>query len=321
MFSFSGRRARAEGLVSLSLDRAGFALARVVRSGGGRPRLELLLERECDDPMALRGAVAATVREHKLEDCDCVAVLRPELYALRQIDPPSVSPSELREASRWAIKDLVDWSVEDAVVDVFPAPEVHGRAPRINVVAVRRSIAAQIGETARRAKLRLRAIDVTELALRNLASLLPEDERGAALLALEPPVGLLTLTREGWLWFTRQLEPDPERLDAAASEALEEKLEPGSEGARALESLLLEIQRSFDYYEHQLGQAVPGALVLAPTRAPSESLRTWLGQNLSVPVRELDLGELFESRVPLPRKLQAAALGAVGAALRPREAA
>lgn len=320
MLSFLGRRPRAEGVVSLALDRAGFTLARVVR-GGARPRLELLLERSCDDPMALRGAVAASVREHGLEDCDCVAVLRPELYALRQIDPPAVSPGELREAARWAIKDLVDWSVEDAVVDVFPAPEVRGRAPRINVVAVRRAIAAQVGETARRARLRLRAIDVTELALRNLTSLLPEDARGAALLALEPPIGLLTLTREGWLWFTRQLESDPERLEAAAAEALEEKLEPGSEGARSLEGLLLEVQRSFDYYEHQLGQPVPAGLLLAPTRAPSESLRAWLAQNLAVPVRELDLTELCESRERLPRKLQAAALAAVGGALRAREAA
>ena len=250
-----------------------------------------------------------------------MAVLRPELYALRQIDPPAVCPSELREAARWAIKDLVDWSVEDAVVDVFPAPDVRGRAPRINVVAVRRSIALQIGETVRRAKLRLRAIDVTELALRNLTALFPEDARGAALLALEPPIGLLTLTREGWLWFTRQLDSDPERLDAAAAEALEEKLEPDSDGARALEGLLLEIQRSFDYYEHQLGQSMPAALALAPTRAPVDSLRAWLAQNLAVPVRELDLGELFDVREPLPRKLQAAALGALGAALRPREAA
>ncbi len=320
MFSILGRRSRAEGVVSLSLDRGGFTLARVVRDGA-RPRLELLVERSCDDPVALRGAVAASVREHGLEECDCVAVLRPELYALRQIDPPAVSPAEMREAARWAIRDLVDWSVEDAVVDVFPAPDVRNRPPRINVVAVRRALTAQIGETARRAKLRLRAIDVTELALRNLAALLPEDSRGAALLALEPPVGLLTLSREGWLWFTRQLESDPARLEAAACEALEEKLDPQGEGAHALDGLLLEIQRSFDYYEHQLGQAVPAGLVLAPTREPIPSLRAWLGQNLAVPVRELDLGELVDAREPPPRALQAGALAAVGAALRPREAA
>jgi hypothetical protein len=38
-------------------------------------------------------------------------------------------------------------------------------------------------------------------------------------------------------------------------------------------------------------------------------------------VRELDLTELCESRERLPRKLQAAALAAVGGALRAREAA
>src|SRR5262249_33521266 len=145
----------------------------------------------------------------------CTAVLSPELYSLRQVDPPAVEPSELREAARWSIKDLVDFSVEDAIVDAFPSPEARGKPARLNVVAARHKLLQIQVETLERSGLDLVAIDVLELALRNVSQLLPSDARGVALLHVLPPLGVLTLSCSGWLWFSRQLETDAETLEAA----------------------------------------------------------------------------------------------------------
>ena len=306
-------------MVGVALDRGGFRLVHVLRESDAAPRLEHALDRRVEDPLAIRGVLAATVKELGLAGTACCAVLSPDVYSLRQVDPPSVEPSELREAARWSIKDLVDFSVEDAIVDAFPSPEARGRPARLNVVAARRKTLLQLVETVERSGLVLVAVDILELALRNVAALLPSDARGVALLHALPPLGVLTLSCSGWLWFSRQLEIDPEALEAAAEDGLSDKLEKGGEGERSLDALLLDFQRSFDYYEHQLGQIAPVELVLTPTRVESANLRRWLAKSLPVPMRELELGALLDSRVELDRELSGSIVAALGGALR-REA-
>ena len=320
VFASWSRQPRGAGMVGVALDRGGFRLAHVLRESQRPPRLEQALDRRVEDPLAIRGVLAATVKELGLAGAACCLVLSPETYSLRQVDPPAVEPRELREAARWSIKDLVDFSVEDAIVDAFPSPEARGRSARLNVVAARRKVLQQQVETLERSGLVLVAVDILELALRNVAALLPSENRGVALLHPLPPLGVLTISCSGWLWFSRQLETDLEALEAAAEDALSDKLETGGEGERALDALLLDFQRSFDYYEHQLGQSAPAELVWVPARVESTNLRRWLAKSLSLPMRELDLGALLDSRVELDRGLAGAVVAALGAALR-REAA
>ena len=47
--------------------------------------------------------------------------------------------------------------------------------------------------------------------------------------------------------------------------------ELSEEGERVFESCLLEVQRSLDYVEHQLGQSPASTLVIAPQDAANES--------------------------------------------------
>jgi MSHA biogenesis protein MshI len=306
-------------MVGVALDKTGFRLAHVLRDEHDQPRLALAIDRRCDDTLAIRGALAAAVKEFKLEGCACTAVLSPELYSLRQVDPPAVEPAELREAARWSIKDLVDFSVEDALIDVFPSPEARGKPSRLNVVAARRKTLQQLLETLDRSGLSLVAIDIVELALRNVTALLSSDERGVALLRPAAPLGVLTLSRSGWLWFYRQLETDPLLLETAAEESLSDKLEAGGEGDRALEAVLLDIQRSLDYYEHQLGQPSPAELVITPGADDFPSLRRWLAKSLSLPVRALELQSLLPCDAVQSGAFGDDMLTCLGAALRGEE--
>jgi MSHA biogenesis protein MshI len=315
VLAFWSRRLHGAGLVGVALDPGGFRLAHVLRAGE-LPRLEHALDRRVKDPHAIGGELAATVKELGLAGTACCVVLSPEMYSLRQVDPPAVEPAELRDAARWSIKDLVDFSVEDAIIDVFPSPEAHGRPARLNVIAARRKVLQQHVATLEGSGLMLVAVDILELALRNVALLLPSEARGVALLHTQPTFSVLTLSRNGWLWFSRQLDIDLEELEGAAEAALSDKLESGGEEQRALDALLLDLQRSFDYYEHQLGQIAPAELVLTPGRVETTHLRQWLAKNLSVPIGELDLGALLDSRVNIVRGLSGSIVAPLGAALR-----
>ncbi len=308
-------------MVGLALDREGFSLAHVTRDPDGAPRLELTLDQRVGDSLAIRGALAAAVKELGLAGTACTVVLGPELYSLRQVDPPRVEPGEVREAARWSIKDLVDFPVEDAVIDAFPSPETHGRPARLNVVAARRKPLQQLVETVVRSGLALFAIDIVEFALRNVAELLPSEARGVAVLHPLPQLSVLTLSCGGWLWFSRQLDARPELLEHAASESLDEKLDPASEGARMLDALLLELQRSLDYYEHQLGQPGPAELTLTPAGFDLGGLCSWLGSRLPLPVRACEVRTLLAFGENASTQLAGTALHALGGALRRAEGA
>ena len=83
-----------------------------------------------------------------------------------------------------------------------------------------------------------------------------------------------------------------------------------------LKSLLLETQRSIDYYEHQLEQGPVSALVLVPLEIPVSGLRRYLASHLSVDVSVLELNGVLKSNQSLTPALQARCLTAIGAALR-----
>ncbi len=315
------KKATPEGVTAVLLEERGFSMARVAPDLSGRPNLELCVFEDCSSASEVGRALASAVRENKLRGAPCAVVLRSELYSLRQIDAPAVQPEEMREAARWAIKDLIDFRVEDGVVEVFDVPASAGkRAQRIYVAATPSEVIRETVETIEDAGLSLFAIDITELALRNLAVLLPEDKRGMALMYLSGESGVLTITKSGKLYMARRLHSDLELIaEIGASEPLDDKPQQSEEAEQLLKSLLLESQRSLDYYEHQLEQGPVSAFVLVPGQEPLSGLRRYLSANLLVEVSMLDINAVLRSSDQLPEALQARCVTAIGGALRPQD--
>ena len=72
----------------------------------------------------LRDADAAlrASRELRLERYQCTTLLDPGEYQLLMVDAPNVPPPELKSAIRWSVKDLLDFHIDDATVDVLDVP-------------------------------------------------------------------------------------------------------------------------------------------------------------------------------------------------------
>jgi MSHA biogenesis protein MshI len=159
------------------------------------------------------------------------------------------------------------------------------------------------------ARVALEAVDIAELAQRNVAALLEDENRGLAALVFDEDGGLLTLTYQGELCAYR-------RIDLRAGQIAQ----AGAERRDALvERIALELQRSLDSFDRQFNfisvskvliAEVPGAPWLIPALAAGSY----------VPVERLDLGHALDlSAVAALRdpSRQAAALQCIGAALRP----
>ena len=313
------------GWTAVAADAGGVSVAAASRDPGQTPQLKACGQ----SPDA--AALGALVAEHRLAGTRAVAVLPPEAYSLHLLERPQVPDAELRQAVRWKVKDLLDFPLEEAVVDAFPVPgnPARGRQDMVYVVAARRERVQAEVTRLEAARLRPAVVDIAELAQRNLAALQPEDAGGVAVLHLGPGEGLLTVSREGVLYLARRLELGLGELGGAGG-GLEGPLGGTVDGdgpalelegfdqaqRQAMDTVALEVQRSLDYYESHFGQPPATALVVAPLAQPLPGFVEHLEASLAVRVRQAELSDLVDAPGPLAPAVQARCWFALGAALR-----
>ncbi|HUW97633.1 MAG TPA: hypothetical protein VMV40_02165 [Acidiferrobacter sp.] len=243
--------------------------------------------------------LARLVLDHDLKRRRCTTLLGDGEYRLIQTEAPDVKSDEMKAALRWRIKDLIDFHVNDATIDVFDVPvQAPGRTALVYVVVGRNDAIRRRVDLMYEAGALLDVIDIPELAQRNLAQLLPQDQEGVALLTLNEGAGLITITRGGELYLSRAIT------------AVEET--PGEGGG--FQHLLLELQRSLDYFESSFRQHPIMNVVVAPQSPQATELVTFLAANLSQRVVAWEAGHYGNVEVALP--IPDACLLTLGAALR-----
>jgi MSHA biogenesis protein MshI len=228
-------------------------------------------------------SIARAVRPTRFH---CSAMLDAADYQIQLVEAPSVPREEMKLAVRWKLKDLLDYSVDVATVDVADVPADRSGAARghyVYAVSARNERIHARMKLFQDAKFPLEAIDVPEMAQRNIAHLFEENGRGVALLAFDDRGGLLTFTAGGELYMTRH-------TDITAAQLTEVR---GDLRDQTLDRLVLELQRSFDHFDRQFSYVTVARLLLAPLAADI-GLDRHLADNLDVPVHALDLTEVLE---------------------------
>ena len=253
-------------------------------------------------------------REMHFARYHCTTILSPQEYQMLVVEAPNVPPAELKTAMRWRVKDLLDFHIDDAMIDVLDIPPEKSGAARAHsmyAVAARNSAVERRVSLFDSAKIPLEVIDISEMAQRNIAVRLEETGRGLALLSFDDNSGLLTVTYNGELYLARHLDLGWEQM-ASADEAAKQG---------QFDRITLELQRSLDNIERQYPFISISRLWLAPM-PEAEALRAYLTSNLYVAVAVLDLNDVFDfSRVPAVGALdnQARFFLTLGASLRHEE--
>ena len=278
----------------------GVAAARVDLGNQGKPRLT-----HCSyTPLEEGGDAQSVVNRLPLDRSLVASVIDPGSYQLLLVEAPDVPEAELRAAVSFRIKELIDFHVDDAVIDVFEMPEQSrgGQTRMMYAVAAREEMVRQLAEQAQSAGLSLDAIDIPELCMRNLAAQIDEDQYGVALLYLGQKHGILTLTRQGVIYLTRRIDTGTQTLGDAG------ELRP-----ELVAGLALEVQRSLDYFESHYDQKPISSLYVAGLEPGDQSE---LGNALSLQVKPLDLATMLDCVGDIPGDVACQALPAIGAALR-----
>lgn len=239
-----------------------------------------------------------------------VALLQRPQYQLLGVDAPEVPRAEWRDALRWQLKDLVDFPVDNAAIDVLEVPHDPAQRRRATVIAVAAAHAQlePLATAGHNAKLPWHAIDVPETALRNVAALLEEEGRGLALLHVGARHSTLVITWQGELLQSRSIDVAYGQLTDADGDARQQAYERAS----------LELQRSLDSVERQFSHVGLARLLVAPG-APLAEFSAYVRDLVYVPVAPFELADALElAAVPeLTDPIeQAAYLPVIGAALR-----
>ena len=283
MFSFLKFKSKsATGAAGVELQADGISLAISIIGENGAPKISQSLYRPCK--VADRKATLnEMVSELGADGLSCHVVLPPGEFKTYPIEKPKVEDSELADAVRWKVKDLLDFDLAEAVIGVYESPEdsLRGRPAQVNVVVSKSKVIQDLVDVINQSALELESIDIVDLAIRNIAFQISENhDRPLAVLYLRSGAGMMVLTKGDAVYLSRHFDFSSQALN-----------EPSQQNA-IIQQLALEVQRSFDYFESQMGQVPPQTIhLIGPS--PNLPLTNMLGGSIAANAELLDLSSLF----------------------------
>ncbi|MGA2776819.1 MAG: pilus assembly protein PilM [Steroidobacteraceae bacterium] len=279
-------------------------MATTSRARDGRYRLESCFAVKA--PLAEQRAVISSWLAAERSELGAVGtVLDAADYQLLLVESPDVLAAELKAAVRWRLKDMIDFPLDEAVVDVFGIPEPVRRtgAKMMYAVAAKRQAVEDHVATIKAVTQRFDVIDIPELALRNLAAQMPEAAEGMILLWLNAQSAQLLVIKQSTLYLARTVQFTSQRGSNTVS------------GVPDVDAIALELQRSTDYFESHYEQSPIGHLVIAPHNEHADMLAAALRDQTSMRIQTIDLNRVL-TVAPGADAASRSTLLAIGAALR-----
>ena len=240
-------------------------------------------------PMGVESVAWLTrwVEQQGFSDLSCTLVLSASDYQLLRVEAPTVEAAEMASAVRWRVKDFLEQPIEEFAVDYFalPADAYHGRQNMLYVAATQKTRINALAEMIEEAELVLDHIDIEETAVQALVGNGSTVAPGAGLICLDQESGFLNLCQADNIYLTRRIDFGSKQLS--------------KESDQQFDALLLEVQRSFDYYESQIGKGVIKKLYLSPNDAVSVQAAAYLSEALRVEAEVLSIDHLLPENCSL----------------------
>ncbi len=309
MFSFLKRKQDQDKCLGVGFHRDGISLALASRNRQNEIVLEHLEYRSISDTESIPGEIRRMVSELGLKGVPTVFVMDHMHYSLLQVEVPEVSSEELKNAVRWRIKDLIDFHIDDAVIDLIMLPQSKraGSPKLMYVVAARSTYVQDTVQHLESSGLPIKAIDVAELALRNMTFADADENRAEAMLYLSRNLSLIEVCDNGCLFLSRHINLDTSRLNAEQDEGRTE----------LMDMLSLEVQRSMDYFESQFAYGAASKLhMVAENQATVDEFIQVADSYLTVPVKRLSALEKIKGIDAYDQELVASCLPTIGGAIR-----
>ena len=283
MLGWFSKSTQSSGLLAVAIEPEAIKFAHVRTANRERPLATRWWSVPCP-PAEQADSLQKETKEHGLARFMCTTLLEPAEYQILLVEPPKVPADELKAAIRWRIKDLLEYHIDDATVDVFEVRaegDAKGSARAMYAVATPNDVVQKRIALFQGARVPLKVIDIPEMAQRNVAALFESPDKATAMLAFSPWGGMLTISFRGELLLTRRLEVTSVQLGQR------------EHGDHYRERVATEITRSLDIFDRQRLSVGVGELLLAPLPQDLE-LEQFLRSRLYVPVVPAALPQVMD---------------------------
>ncbi len=301
--------------VGLYITTEGIAVAAIEQSGDEQPRLKSCAFIPATESTDQVTQLVQYIKQNNLKKYACIVVLEEKKYRLIQLAAPPVEDDELKSAVRWSIKDLIKYPVEDAVIDVFRVPVQENREGKVYVVAAPKAEIQQTVDLIRKAGLKLQAIDIEELSLGDIIEQMNIYQRGVAVLHLDSSNGAINLYSNSALYLSRKIDAGMKQLEQALAQ------EDTTQAESIYESIILELQRSLDYYESEFARPPITKLIVAPKHPILQGFCDHVSSHMGLTVELINIAQVFTENEVLNDENQASCLMAIAAASKKTPAA
>lgn len=241
----------------------------VVQVQTGKKRTGKVLRSDFLESVGQQAQVKALqkwVADNHVQKTTCVCLLADDDYDVYQIEKPEVEDSELRQALSWRVKDLINYDVASAVIDSYPMPlSSKNKTQQISVVSAHETVVGTYVDSIKSAGLELAAIDVHDLVSKYLQCVQQGANQTLAVLSLSDTEGSLSIFHDTDLYVSRNFKIGISQLKHV-----------NDEDQSVYDALLLEIQRSMDYYESYYGLGSVSSLLIHPQLQPTEKMGMYL---------------------------------------------
>ncbi len=314
---FSRKKKKSTSSVGVALCSDGLAVA--LASVGNRPQEPAQIEQVKYVSCGVNerhSTLKQLLAEMNIGTTPCIAVMPRGSYNLIQTELPTVPAEELRDAVRWQLRDLLDFPVEEAVIETISFSVTTKGSPLAFAIATQRAeVQAIVNCIGEQPNLVLHAIDIPELSLRSILNHVEGNEQGLALLNLWGTTGMVAIIRKDELCMARQVSIGLNGLLEAADPDPQAEVDISAAQQELLDEAILDIQRSLDFYESNVARSPVCKVLIAPLRTPLPGLVEYLDTYLNPEVSFLDLNHLL-SQKQRTDQLNPCMLPAIGAALR-----
>lgn len=286
----------------------GLALA-IADHSADTPRLDHAQFYPCEitDQQSLLTSLA---KEHQLDTIDCCFVLNPDESQFFQVEKPEVDDAELLQALRWHIKDLIDFDIDEVVLDYINLPS---STNHIQVVATRKSIIQGRVDLLRDSNCKIASIDIASHAGRNLIATAKNitSDASVGFLNLWENHAKISLLKDGFLYISRNTSIGTDSLSYVVAD--------NTDSHAVIDSLAIELQRTFDYYESYSRQAPVSKLAIITNTRAVELVDQLIEQRLGIECEVISTEDFANMNIELTMNsadMTDSCLMAVGGALR-----
>jgi len=307
--------AQASGVVGLCRYEEGIAIAHGERDGDGQWHVRDADFQPVTGEQAQANFVNQWIRERRLAGAVCHYVLNPKDYELLLLEAPPVEDSELLDAALWRVKDLIKQPIEEMAVDVMrlPTDAYRGRMNMIYAVCAKKNDIKSIVRFIKQCELTPDVIDIPEMCMRNLLAYIEDADVGSvATLGLRRSSGEMVIYSHDAMYLTRQIEAGIKNFQMQTGGGL------SLDNGLPLDQLSLDIQRSLDYYESQLGKGTVKRIYFLPITDEHLELVDDLSSLVTTPIESFSIYKSVSLGFDktLTPKEQAYCIPVMGAALR-----